>query len=220
MKYYIDLGKKLFPLNRSITGSGTLKTLKILNKENNLIKIKKIKCGTKVFDWKVPSEWNVSQAYIKDKYGEKIVDFKNNNLHLISYSKKIKKKITFKELLKKIHTLPKNIEAIPYKTSYYRKDWGFCISEKYKKKLIKKYNKNNLFHININSKFNNNGYMNYGEAYIPGKSKKEILISTYVCHPSMANNELSGPLLSLALLNFFSKKKIKNHLDLFLLLKQ
>lgn len=212
MKYYIDLGKKLFPLNRSITGAGTLKTIKILIKENGLIKLKKIKCGTKAFDWKVPSEWSLKEAYIRDKYGKKIVDFKKNNLHLVSYSRKINKKITLEELLKKIHSLPKNIKAIPYKTSYYRKDWGFCISENFKRKIIKKYNKADLFHININSKFNINGHMNYGEAYIPGKSKEEILISTYICHPSMANNELSGPLLSLALLNFFSKKKNKKSL--------
>jgi len=207
MKYYIDLGKKLFPLNRSITGLGTLKTLQILNKENKLIKLKKIRCGTKSFDWKIPSEWIIREAYIKDKYGKKIVDIKNNNLHLVSYSQKIKKRITKIEILKKIHSLPKNVRAIPYKTSYYKKDWGFCVSEITKKKIETKYNENDLFFININSKFNKKGFMNYGEAYIPGESKDEILISTYICHPSMANNELSGPLLSLALINFFSKKK-------------
>ncbi len=207
MKYYTDLGKKLFPLNRSITGMGTLKTLKILNKENKLIKLKKIRCGTKSFDWTVPSEWIIREAYIKDKYGKKIVDIKNNNLHLIGYSQKIKKRITQIEILKKIHSLPKNVRAIPYKTSYYKKDWGFCVNEITKKKIETKYNKNDLFFININSKFNKKGFMNFGEAYIPGKSKDEILISTYICHPSMANNELSGPLLALALINFYSKKK-------------
>ena len=135
MKYYIDLGKKLFPLNRSITGLGTLRTLQILNKENKLIKLKKIRCGTKSFDWKIPSEWIIREAYIKDKYGKKIVDIKNNNLHLVSYSQKIKKRITKIEILKKIHSLPKNVRAIPYKTSYYKKDWGFCVNEITKKKL-------------------------------------------------------------------------------------
>ena len=212
MKYYIDLGKKLFPLNRSITGKGTFKTLKILNKENKLIKLKKIKCGTKSFDWKIPSEWQLSEAYIKDNKGKKIVDFKNNNLHLVSYSQKIKKKITLIELLKKLHSLPNNDRAIPYRTNYYRKDWGFCVSEISKKKIISKYNENDLFLVNINSKFNKKGNMNYAEAYIPGKSKEEILISSYICHPSMANNELSGPLLSLALINFFYKKKNKKSL--------
>ena len=125
MKYYIDLGKKLFPLNRSLTGIGTLKTLKILKNENNFIKLKKIKCGNKVFDWKIPSEWKIRSAFIKDKNGKKIVDFKKNNLHLVGYSKKIDKKIKFINLLKKLHSLPKSKTAIPYKTSYYRKDWGF-----------------------------------------------------------------------------------------------
>ena len=207
MKYYIDLGKKLFPLNRSLTGIGTLKTLKILKNENNFIKLKKIKCGNKVFDWKIPSEWKIRSAFIKDKNGKKIVDFKKNNLHLVGYSQKIDKKIKFINLLKKLHSLPKSKTAIPYKTSYYRKDWGFCISDILKKKLLKKYKSYDLFHIKINSSFKKNGYLNYAEAYLPGKSKKEILISTYVCHPSMANNELSGPLLSLSLINFFCKYK-------------
>ena len=207
MKKYIELGKKLFPLNRSITGKGLFKTLKILKKENNSIKIKKFNSGEKVFDWKVPSEWQINNAYVKDFSGKKIIDFKNNNLHLVGYSTYIKKRIKFSELIKKIHFHDGNHNAIPYKTSYYRKDWGFCVNKKFFKYLIKKYSNNNLFQVVIDSKFKKNGFMHYGEAYIKGKNKKEILISTYICHPSMANNELSGPLLSLALLNYFEKKK-------------
>lgn len=207
MRKYIQLGKKIFFFNRSLTGNGTLKTLKIFKKINSLIKIKKFKCGSRVFDWKIPYEWNVKDAYIKDKHQKKIIDFKKNNLHLVNYSTRVNQRINLVNLIKKIHThyLP---EAIPYKTTYYKKNWGFCSTIIQKNNILKKYKKKDLFHVFIDTNFKKNGFMNYGEALIKGRSSKEILISTYICHPSMANNELSGPLLSLALLNYFMKKKL------------
>ena len=207
MKKYIDIGKKLFPLNRSITGKGLYQSLKILKKRNKIIKIKKFNSGRNVFDWIVPPEWSVRNAYVEDSYGKKIIDFKKNNLHLVSYSTNVNKKISFQKLKKKIHIHPPIVKAIPYKTSYYKKDWGFCLSKQQLDYFNKKYLSNSIFKVFIDSSFKKNGNMHYGEAYIKGKSKKEILISTYLCHPSMANNELSGPLLSLALIDYFSKKK-------------
>ncbi len=208
MNYYFNLGKNvLFPICRSLTGSGVRKTLKIIKKEFSNLEIKKIKSGTKVFDWNVPPEWNVSSAYVLDKYGNKIIDFKNHNLHLIGYSIPVNKVIKKKELLKNLYFLKNQPTAIPYITSYYKKRWGFCLTFNQFKKIKNKYSKNDNFKVVINSRLNKKGYLNYGELILKGQSTQEILISTYVCHPSMANNELSGPIVSMGLIDHFSKIK-------------
>ena len=213
MKKFYNIGKKtLFSINRSITGEGVIKTLKVIKKEFPNIKIKKIKSGTKVFDWIVPSEWNVSDAYVLDKNGLKIIDFKKNNLHLLGYSTPVKKTLTKKNLFKKLHFLKNQPKAIPYSTSYYKKKWGFCVSYNEFKKFDKKYSIKDKFKINIDSNFKAKGNLNYGELILKGKSKQEILISTYICHPSMANNELSGPIVSMGLINYFSKQKLNKTL--------
>ena len=189
--------KKLFPITRSITGNGILKSLKILQKHEKKIKIIKIKSGSKVFDWKVPNEWNFKNAYISYN-GKKIIDTKNSNLHVVNFSQSINKKIKFLELKKKLFFLKKNPKAIPYKTTYYKKDWGFCLSyDQYNK--IKNFKGN--FDVRINTKFTK-GFLRYGEFYKKGKTNKEVIFSTYLCHPSMANNELSGPLVCLNLIKF------------------
>ena len=203
-KFY-NIGKKLFPLNRSITGKDTFKFFKKISKNFKKFKIKKIQSGKKVFDWKIPPEWNVKEAYILDKDNNKIIDFKKNNLHLVGYSKKTKLILNKNKLLKKLHSLKKYPTAIPYITSYYKKYWGFCITENLKKKIQKKYNSFDKFKILIDSRFNKKGFLNYGEYFLKGKSNKEILISTYICHPSMANNELSGPIVSMSLISYFMK---------------
>jgi aminopeptidase-like protein len=207
MQKYLNLGKKLFPICRSLTGKGTLKTLRILQSVVPELKIKKIKSGTKVFDWRVPNEWNISEGYILDKNKKKIIDFKNNNLHVVNYSTSVNKILSRDELLEKIYSLPKQPEAIPYVTSYYKKNWGFCENYQNKIKIKKKYQKNDKFKAVIKTNFNNKGYLNYGELLIKGKVKKEILLSTYICHPSMANNEISGPIVTLALSKYFMKLK-------------
>jgi aminopeptidase-like protein len=203
-KNILKLCNKLFPVNRSLTGNGVRHTLKELRKINPKLNIFEVKSGKKIFDWKIPYEWNVEDAWIKDPYGSKILDFKNNNLHLMGYSAPIKKKINLFELKKKIFTNKKKPEAIPYVTSYYNKDWGFCMSYKKFKKL-----KSGKYDVFIDSNFKKNGNLTYGEILIPGKSKKEILLSTYICHPSMANNELSGPCLLIYLSNWIKSFKTK-----------
>ncbi len=209
IKKYFHLAKNsLFPICRSLTGKGIKKTLKIIKKEFPKLEILKIKSGTKVFDWKVPSEWNVKDAYILDKNGNKIINFKNNNLHLVGYSTPVNKFISKKKLFNNIHSLPKQPKAIPYITSYYQKYWGFCASHNQLSKINKEYDNQDKFKVVIDSNLNSNGYLNYGELVLKGKSKQEILISTYICHPSMANNELSGPIVAMSLINHF--KKIKN----------
>jgi aminopeptidase-like protein len=205
-KYFYLAKNKLFSICRSITGRGIEKTLKIIKQEFPQLKIYKIKSGKKVFDWKIPLEWEIDEAYILDKDNSKIIDFKRNNLHIVGYSYPVNKNITLNNLLKRIHSLPNQPLAVPYCTSYYKKYWGFCVADKEKKELKKMYNKNDLFKVVIKSKLRK-GFLKYGELLIKGKSKQEILVSTYVCHPSMANNELSGPIVSMSLINFFLKKK-------------
>ena len=204
-KKLIEIGKELFPINRSLTGTGNFKTLQIIKKQVPKLKIKKFRCGKKVYDWKIPDEWNVKSAYIIDKRNKKIVDYKNNNLHLVGYSNPVQKLVKKSELLEHIHSIKNMPNSIPYITSYYNKYWGFCLTHSQKLKIMKSYKSQDKFLVNINSRFNKLGKMHYGELVLPGISKSEILISTYICHPSMANNELSGPLVSIALINFSKK---------------
>ena len=199
--------KDLFKINRSITGSGLRKTLKIYKDNFKELKIKKIRCGTRVYDWKIPSEWNVADAFVLDKYNKKIIDFKKNNLHLVGYSTAKKQFIKKEELLRHLHSLPNQPNAIPYVTSYYQKNWGFCVTDIQKKTIKKNYSTKDKFKVIIKSSFSKKGFLNYGELIIRGKSKQEILISTYICHPSMANNELSGSIVSLSLIDYFKKRK-------------
>lgn len=208
-KYYNLAKNKLYPLNRSLTGLDTKKTLEIIKKNFSKLKIKFFNSGDVCFDWKIPKEWNLKEAYVKDKYNNKIIDFKNNNLHIVGYSSPVRKTISKRKLLRCLHTLPKQKNAIPYITSYYKKYWGFCVTEKFKQKLIKNYNPEDKFKVLINSKFNEKGKLFFGDYTIKGASSKLILVSTNICHPSMANNELSGPILSMCLMDFFSKRKNK-----------
>ena len=207
MKNYFYLGKKLFPITRSISGNGVRDTLKILKKSIKDLKITETRSGKKVFDWTIPHEWNIHEAYIQDMHGNTIVDFKRNNLHILNYSIPVSFYLSKKELSKNLYYLKGYPSAIPYITSYYKRRWGFCISYNFYKKFLKRYSNNDKFYVKINTNFNKKGFLTYGETLIKGKSKKEILLSTYVCHPSMANNELSGPLVATALYNYFSKKK-------------
>ena len=187
--------KILFPINRSITGEGLRKTIQFIKKNvNNNFKNYRIKSNTKVFDWKIPLEWKITEAFIKEVGGKKICDFKDNNLHVLGYSKKINKLLNFDELRKNVFYSKHIPNAIPYFTSYYKKNWGFCVP--YNK--FKKMNKKSKYQVKINSEHFKGG-LDYTELLIRGKSKKEILIISYICHPSMANNELSGPLVIMAL---------------------
>ena len=181
--------KQIFKFNRSLTGSGTIETLNFIKKKLPNFKIKKIKSGTKVYDWTIPLEWNVKKAYIEDLKGNKLINFNDNNLHLVGYSTPINKVIQFKDLKKKLYTIKKMPNAIPYRYSYYTKDWGFCLQHNKLKKF-----KDQKYRVVIDSSLKK-GNMHYGEILIKGKSSKEILLSTYICHPSMGNNEVSGPVL-------------------------
>jgi aminopeptidase-like protein len=181
-----NFARELWGINRSLTGEGVRETLdKIRNHLPNLV-INSISSGTKVFDWTIPKEWHVNEAYIITPNGEKICDYSKNNLHLLGYSIPFQGKLNLNELKKYLFTLPEQPDAIPYITSYYKEEWGFCLSQNDFDSL-----KEGEYIIKIDSKLFD-GELNYGELIIPGKSKKEVFLSTYICHPSMANNELSG----------------------------
>lgn len=193
-----SLAKKLYPICRSITGNGVRETLSILNTIYPL-KTFEVPSGTQVFDWTVPKEWNIKDAYIETSSGERIVDFKKNNLHVVGYSTPIDKTVSLEELLKIVYTQPEQPDAIPYVTSYYKERYGFCMSENQKKCL-----KDEIYHIVIDSELKD-GSLTYGEIIIPGESEQEIFLSTYLCHPSMANNELSGPCVAIHLAKWLSE---------------
>ena len=195
--------KVIFPLNRSLSGVGNLETLKLINKfSNRKFKIKFFKTNKKYFDWKIPKVWHIKEAYIRDENNKEICNYKVNNLHVVGYSHPINKKTYFKNVLKHIFFNRNYPKAIPYITSYYKKFWGFCLSFNQFKKL----NPKKKYHFLIKSKFTV-GKMHYSELLIKGKSKKEILICSYICHPSMANNELSGPLVITALAKILKPSK-------------
>jgi len=191
---------RLWPIMRSITGNGYRETHEIIGE---IVKLNKLtfKSGSKVYDWEIPLEWEYNKAYLVDPNGRKIIDANKNNLHLINYSAPIDKILTLDELKPHIHFLKDMPNAIPYVTSYYEKNWGFCMSYNMYKDLPK-----GKYHAVIDTKFKE-GELFVSEAYLPGKSKKEIFFSSYTCHPSLANNELSGPLVLMFLYDLLSKQK-------------
>ena len=196
------LAKQLWPINRSLTGGGVEKTLSII-KKNLPIKILNFKSGSRVFDWEIPKVWVMKDGWLKNDKNKKLIDFKKNNLHVVGYSQSVNKYISFKKLKKKVHFLRNKPTAIPYVTSYYKRDWGFCLQYNKFKKF-----KNGVYKAFIDSKFKK-GNLKVGELLIKGKLKKEILFSTYLCHPSMANNEISGLVVATNLAKWLKKQKLK-----------
>lgn len=198
-KAMYDLAGRLFPLCRSITGNGFRESLEMIRKIIPEIKVYEVPTGTNVFDWTVPKEWNIQGGGIYRLNGDKVIDFKDSNLHILGYSLPIDKVIRLEDLLEHIYTQPDQPDWIPYVTSYYKERWGFCMSENQKKTLVDK-----EYHVVINSILKD-GSLTYGELIIPGETEDEILMSTYLCHPSMANNELSGPVLVTELMKYINQ---------------
>jgi len=199
LEKYFD---KLWPITRSLTGDGNRRSLQILSEIIDL-EIKEVPSGTSCLDWTVPPEWNIREAWIKDSKGNKIIDFADSNLHVLGYAEPVRAHLTFEELKAHLYTLPDQPDVIPYITSYYQRRWGFCLSHNQFQSLDEK----GEYEVYIDSTLDENGSMSVGEAVIEGKSEKEILLSTYICHPSLAHNELSGPLVAAFIYNQLKQKK-------------
>lgn len=207
--------EELYPLCRSITGTGFRNSIEIIKSYVPELQVSEVKSGTKVFDWTVPAEWNISEAYIEDQNGSRIIDFKNHNLHVMGYSIPVDQWMGLEELKQHIYTQDDQPDVIPYVTSYYTERWGFCMSKNMLASL-----KDGQYHAVIRSNLDQNGSLTYGEAYYPGESEKEILISTYLCHPSMANNECSGPAVSALLAKYVASMKKRKYSYRFLYLPE
>ncbi len=197
------LAEKLFPICRSITGEGVRETLQCIN-DVHPIKISEISTGDSVFDWEVPKEWNIKAAYLKDKAGNVLVDFDSNNLHVVSYSQPIAKKISLEELKPHLHYLEDYPDWIPYRTTYYEENWGICLPYNLYKTLS-----DDEYEVFIDSSFHDGG-LSIGEAVIKGQSENEFLIFAHTCHPSLCNDNLSGISIAINLAKKLSQYTLRN----------
>lgn len=189
LEEYFD---RLWPLPRSLTGDANRRTLDILTELIPDLRQIEVPAGTECFDWNVPPEWNPHEAWIKDANGEVIVDFADNNLHLLGYSEPFEGTLSFEELEPHLYAIPEHPDWIPYLTSYYARRWGFCLTQRQLDSL----DRNADYMVKVDTTLDDGGSMSVGEVILPGESSEEILFSTYICHPSLANNELSGPLVT------------------------
>jgi len=181
----MDLVRELYPITRSITGDGVRRTLEAVSRHLP-VQVHEVQTGTPALDWVVPREWNIRNAYINDSTGRRVVDLAASNLHVVGYSVPVNRRMTLAELRPHLHTLPDHPDWIPYRTSYYKEDWGFCLSQRQLDNLA-----DGEYEVMIDSTLEE-GSLTYGECLIPGESEDEVLITAHVCHPSLANDNLSG----------------------------
>ena len=199
------LADRMFPICRSITGNGFRESLEMLREEVPEIQVYEVPTGTAVFDWTVPKEWNIRGGGIYRLNGDKVIDFKDSNLHIVGYSLPIDKVVSREELLEHVYTMPDQPDWIPYVTSYYKERWGFCMTENQKQTLT-----DEEYHVVIDSTLED-GSLTYGELIVPGQTDDEILFSSYLCHPSMANDDLSGPVVLTELMKYVLQMKDRRY---------
>lgn len=192
-----EFASTLYPICRSITGDGIRKTLALIG-ERIPLQISEVPSGTEVFDWTVPREWNIRDAYINNASGKRVVDFQRSNLHVLNYSTPVHEKMSLAELKPHLFTIPEQPDWVPYRTSYYKEDWGFCLSHNQLLAL-----EDGEYEVRIDSTLSG-GHLTYGECFLPGELEDEILISCHACHPSLANDNLSGLVVATALANLLS----------------
>ncbi|OGV57271.1 MAG: hypothetical protein A2X45_25320 [Lentisphaerae bacterium GWF2_50_93] len=195
-----SLLKELFPICRSITGDGVRESLGIIGRRIPL-RVTEVPSGTRCFDWTVPDEWNISSASITDSKGRKTVDFADNNLHVVNYSEPFSGTLEREELMPHLHSIPSQPDVIPYVTTYYKRRWGFCLRHKDLLKL-----KKGKYKVEIKSSLKP-GSLTFADAVIPGRTKKEIVISSYLCHPSLANDSISGVVVATHLYKYLKARK-------------
>lgn len=191
--YMFKLAKELWPIPRSLSGPGVRATLSVLRRELPQLKLEKFHTGERAFDWTIPREWSVKNAWLVAPDGSVVCDYRENNLCLLGYSVPVFEEFELGELQEHLFSLPDQPEAVPYVTSYYRENWGFCLSQDERDGLV-----DGMYRVHIDTSLSD-GVLDFGELVVPGKTDREILFSTYVCHPSLANNELSGPVLAASL---------------------
>jgi aminopeptidase-like protein len=197
-----SFAKELYPVCRSITGDGIRLTLAMIQRRIPVQTVE-VPTGTAVFDWTIPKEWNIRDAYIKDRHGNRVVDFQECNLHVLNYSTPVRAKMPLSELKPHLFTIPANPDWIPYRTSYYKEDWGFCLSHNQMLSL-----EDAEYEVAIDSTLQD-GHLTYGECYLPGHSTEEVLISCHACHPSLANDNLSGLTVATFLAHFLSGRDLR-----------
>jgi aminopeptidase-like protein len=197
-----SLIRELYPICRSITGEGFRKTLGRIRREIPL-DVHEVPSGTQVFDWTVPKEWNIRDAYVKNSRGERIIDFKRHNLHVVNYSVPVHRKMSLAELRTHLHTLPDQPDWIPYRTCYYKENWGFCLSNNQLQAM-----REDEYEVCIDSALEN-GSLTYGQCYLPGEISAEVLISCHACHPSLCNDNLSSVAMATFLAKYLGQAQLR-----------